>query len=197
MCCRFIKKIDIYWSSFFCIILHIKWLRKSLKTKLFSISGWNERLSNHRSCIKRMRRELAEDCIKCLKHRVDPVTFSAADSTVFFFFATTQIYIKCESPGKNTAKLPSRPHKVFVEIFNLRIEYYYGGCCDVGGKVFGEISRRFYSGGGRFWWIYFINILKLLLLHPLWNCGFLFFIRLNSKNYFCDDPSKSGNRRKV
>ena len=151
----------------------------ALKYLFFSISGWDERLSNHRSCIKRMRRELAEDCIKCLKHRVDPVTFSAADSTVFFFFATTQIYIKCESPGKNTAKLPSRPHKVFVEIFNLRIEYYYG---EVGGKVFGEISRRFYSGGGRFWWIYFMHFFAFTVVTSVMKLRVLIFIRLHSKN---------------
>ena len=62
-----------------------------------------------------MRGKLAKDCIKCLKHRVGPVTLSAADSTVFFFFATTQIYIKCESPGKKYSEITIQAtHKVII-----------------------------------------------------------------------------------
>ena len=104
-----------------------KMTKKSLKTKLFSISGWNERLSNHRSCIKRMRGKLAKDCIKCLKHRVGPVTLSAADSTVFFFFATTQIYIKCESPGKKYSEITIQAtHKVIiVKIFIFFVNQFH------------------------------------------------------------------------
>ena len=72
---------------------------------LSSISGWDERFSNHRSRIKRVRRTMAQDRIKCLKHCLSPYDFFSADSTVFSFFATLQqIYIKCESRGKNTAK---------------------------------------------------------------------------------------------
>ena len=93
-----------------------KWPKKNpaLKYLFFSISGWDERLSNHRSCIKRMRRELAEDCIKCLKHRVDPVTFSAADSTVFFFFCyNTNIY-KMWKPRKKIQRNYHPGHTKFL-----------------------------------------------------------------------------------
>ena len=115
MCCWFIKKNLYILITFPLHKSPYKMTKKSLKTKLFSISGWNERLSNHRSCIKRMRGKLAKDCIKCLKHRVGPVTLSAADSTVFFFFATTQIYIKCESPGKKYSEITIQAtHKVII-----------------------------------------------------------------------------------
>ena len=60
---------------------------------LSSISGWDERFSNHRSRIKRVRRTMAQDRIKCLKHCLSPYDFFPPIQQFFLFLLHYNKYI--------------------------------------------------------------------------------------------------------
>ena len=149
-----------------------KMTKKSLKTKLFSISGWNERLSNHRSCIKRMRGKLAKDCIKCLKHRVGPVTSSAADSTVFFLFCyNTNIY-KMWKPRKKIQRNYHPGHTPKLLLLDF---------CFICGTAL--VQNRYHLNEPCFFLFIYLVKSRVLFFTP--------------ENYFCDDWSKRDNVHSV
>ena len=77
---------------FFLVQTSVLW-KSILIVSLSSISGWDERFSNHRSRIKRVRRTMAQDRIKCLKHCLSPYDFFPPIQQFFLFLLHYNKYI--------------------------------------------------------------------------------------------------------